>query len=216
MATSSCQRSSRSCSCGKRPASAPRQKLSKALWATSSSSAAARGLPCSLWRQPNQSPEVTLPELLGGAGIAGLEPADPERYRARGRHCACAPKGCCGRCLLAPSGLVPAGGDHPAPAKKSRRGGTPAGIRPRRPTRQPAPRPRRVALCLVFRPFACWFPFYEGEPAKQATCGPAREFCRAGKCRTQRAGQHLGRQRFLRGRDRERFFFRRVSAFRVV
>ena len=90
--------------------------------------------------------------------------------------------------------------------KKSRRGGIPAGIRPRRPTRQPASRARRVALCLVFRPFACWFPFYDGEPAKQVPCGPAHKFCRAGKCRTQRAGQHRGRRRFLRGRDKERFF----------
>jgi hypothetical protein len=36
--------------------------------------------------------------------------------------------------------------------QKSRRGGTPGGIRPRRLTRQRAPRRRRVALHLVVRP----------------------------------------------------------------
>jgi hypothetical protein len=39
-----------------------------------------------------------------------------------------------------------------AAKKKSRRGRTPWGIRPRRPTRQRAPRPSRVALHLVVRP----------------------------------------------------------------
>src|SRR6478609_3923489 len=50
MTTNKCHKLSRSQSCGKRPRSAPRQKLSKALSATSSSSAAQRGTPWSLVR----------------------------------------------------------------------------------------------------------------------------------------------------------------------
>ena len=86
MTTRSRQRSSRSASCGNFPRASPRNRLSKALKAASSSSlAASRRTRCGAEprsRQVHHPREVTLPERLRRRDVAGLHPGDPSRDRA--------------------------------------------------------------------------------------------------------------------------------------